>query len=258
MYFVQFLFAFGLGIQVWQVLEASIGDSLSMNTIQEGFNRTVFEDFLQVHGASISPLIGILRWIIPVYALITIFFHSGLIYNLIKNKNTIKSFVKGGALYYLRSIIISLIGLGLMLFISAIIWLPFIIIIGNPIEFFDSEKGLIFWIAGLFFVNVFLMGIIWWWTFATRIEMIKVDHRHIPWKKGIKVFGNGITYYIKISLLYLILNVVIYFIYAFSTNDISAKSVLLIVMLFLFQQIFNLCRIGLRIGYFKSLVSKFI
>jgi hypothetical protein len=148
--------------------------------------------------------------------------------------------------------------MGLILLICAVIWLPFLIVIGNPIEFFDNEKGLIFWIAGLLFVNVFLLGIIWWWTFATKIEMIKDDHIGIPWKKGTKVFGNGITDYIKISLLYLILNVVIYFIYAFSTNEISAKSFWLIAMLFLFQQIFNVLRIGLRIGYFKSLISKFI
>lgn len=254
-YGVQLLFAFGLGLQVWHVLEASMGDSLSMNAIQEGFNRTVFEDFLQVHGASITPLIGILRWIIPVYLLFAIFFHTGIIYNITKGKNTIKTLIKGGTNYYLKSLLITFAGLGIMMIIALLIWIPFFIIVGNPFTYFDNEKYFIFWIAALSLINLIALGMVWWWSFALRTVMIGEESNFIPWKAGTKAFRKGIFSYMKISIFFIIINILIYFVYAFLTNDMSAKSVWIILLLFIFQQVFNICRIGIRVGYFKVLIG---
>ena len=236
-------------------MEASIGDSLSMDVIQEGFNRTVFEDFMQVHGASITPLIGILRWIVPVYLLLTILFHTGIIYNLTNRKKTIKSWIRGGANYFLKSMIISLVGLVIMVMITLAIWLLFFTITGNPLTFFDSEKPLIFWIAGLMGINLLVLGIVWWWSFAIRTSMISLEINYIPWRNGTRVFKQGLGFYFIVTMVFVIVNILIYFIYVFSTNDVSAKNIWVIVLLFVFQQLFNICRISLRVGYFKSLIS---
>lgn len=254
-YGVQFLFAFGLGMQVWHVMEASIGDSLSMDVIQEGFNRTVFEDFMQVHGASITPLIGILRWIVPVYLLFTILFHNGIIYNLTNGKKTIKSWIRGGANYFFRSMVITLAGLAIMVLITLVIWLLFFAFTGNPLTFFDSEKPLIFWMAGLMGINVLMFGIIWWWSFSIRTSMISREINYIPWRNGTRVFKQGLGSYFMITIVFIIVNMLIYFIYAVSTNDVSAKNIWVIVVLFVFQQLFNICRISLKVGYFKSLIN---
>ena len=57
-YFVQFCLALTLGMEVHNVLGASIGKSLEINKLAAHYDHTVFSDFLKVHGASITPLIG--------------------------------------------------------------------------------------------------------------------------------------------------------------------------------------------------------
>ena len=60
-YFLQLYLALTLGMQVYDVLEASIGHSLEINKLLQQYDHTVITDFLKVHGASITPLIGQLR-----------------------------------------------------------------------------------------------------------------------------------------------------------------------------------------------------
>ena len=79
-YAVQIMMAGIIGYQVMNVFEASIGNSLEISKVMHGYNNTVVTDFLNSHGASITPLIGQLRWIILLYIIISIYIHGGLMY----------------------------------------------------------------------------------------------------------------------------------------------------------------------------------
>ena len=89
-------------MQVYHVLEASIGNSLEINKLVETYDDTVVTDFLNEHGASLSPLLGQLRWVLLIYVLFSVFINAGLLYAVVKNKKGWKTFWEGGAAYFFR------------------------------------------------------------------------------------------------------------------------------------------------------------
>lgn len=76
-YLIQIALASTIGLQVYQVIEASIGHSLSLEILIDKFDYSTFYDFFNIHGASLSPLLGLLRWLILLYLLISVFIQAG-------------------------------------------------------------------------------------------------------------------------------------------------------------------------------------
>ena len=72
-YLIQLGLSLTLGIQIYEVLQASIGHSLEINKLMHGYDHTVLTDFLKVHGASITPLLGQIRWLLLLWLLFSVF-----------------------------------------------------------------------------------------------------------------------------------------------------------------------------------------
>ena len=102
-YVIQLVFAITIGLQVYQVMDASIGRSLSLEGLRLGNAHMVINDLLNVHGASLSPLVGQIRWMIIIYLVVASFVHAGSWYLLI-NKDNIYGFWYGGAKTFLISL----------------------------------------------------------------------------------------------------------------------------------------------------------
>jgi len=77
-YVVQLALALTIGLQVYQVFEASIGDSLALEGLKSGYAHTVINDLLNIHGPSLSPLLGQVRWLILLYLIISAFLSAGI------------------------------------------------------------------------------------------------------------------------------------------------------------------------------------
>lgn len=253
-YFIQLVIAVPIGIQVYHVIEASIGNSMSLNIIQEGFNRTVVADFLNVHGASITPLIGTLRYVVPMFLVLSIFLHAGMIGNVVRGNHRITDFFNAGVHHFKHFLIFDLIFFLLIILWSIIVWVPFILWMGNPLENLSSEKILIIGIsiAG----TIYLIGLSIIWILAFNIKVSDVREK-ISWIKSVKkgwiFWKKSITKQCVIFLSYVIIHLIAIFIYMVITDPIGAGSMWLIVFVMLLQQMFSLFRIGLRIALFKSL-----
>ena len=101
-YVFQLLLVFTVGMQIYQVFEASIGNSLGINELMDGFDDTVVSDFIQVHGASLSPLLGQLRYLFLVYLVFSVFINAGLLFAVSEEKPGWVSFWEGGKKYFLH------------------------------------------------------------------------------------------------------------------------------------------------------------
>ena len=159
-YVFQFLLALTLGMQVFQVFEASIGSSLEINKLVEGFNDTVVTDFIHVHGASLSPLLGQVRYLLLVYLVFSVFINAGLLFSVAEEKSGWNSFWEGGKKYFFR-----FLGLALFFLLLAGLWsivtlIPYIGYMQPSIEDFSSEKITVYlffvvlfiWLCGLFYL----------------------------------------------------------------------------------------------------------
>lgn len=78
-YGIQLALAVVWGMQVHSVLDKSIGHSLEISRLLSHYDHTVFADFFKVHGASVTPLIGQMRWLLPVWWLCSVFLQAGLL-----------------------------------------------------------------------------------------------------------------------------------------------------------------------------------
>ena len=255
-YVIQLVIAIPIGLQVYQVINASIGDSLSMDIIQEGFNRTVFEDFLNVHGASITPLIGTFRYVIPVYLIVSIFLHAGIMGNIINDKSKVSSFFSHGVKYFLSFLIINLSFFLTVIIWSCMVWIPFVIWMGNPVEDLASEKSLV--IGGGITAFIFLLGVLmlWLWAYDVKFHCIKTKAkiRNCLIDGWSSIRSSGVRQWLTCCIYLLIhgLTIVIYFLI---TDGIGPTSLGLIFLVILLQQAFSLFRIGLRVALFSSLIK---
>ncbi len=95
-YIFQFLLAATVGLQMNQVIEASIGNSLSIKELEKGYDYTVISDFINNHGGSFTPLLGQMRWMTLIYLVFASFISAGLLFVLTKKSDNYLDFFLGG------------------------------------------------------------------------------------------------------------------------------------------------------------------
>jgi hypothetical protein len=254
LYTLQLVIALPIGIQVYQVMEASIGASMSLNSIQEGFNRTVVEDFLNVHGSSITPLIGTFRYVVPMFLIFSIFLHAGIMGNVVHGKTRIADFFRSGVRHFKYFVGYDLVFFLIVIFWSLLVWLPFLWWMGNPTEDLSSEKILV---IGLIIVgSIYLFGLSLIWILAFDMKLSDIEVRG-TWKqgfsKGVRRWKSDILSQWAIFISYVIIHLIAILLYLGITDPIGASSIWLIVFVMLLQQMFSILRIGMRIALFKSL-----
>ena len=169
-YGIQLLLVMTFGIQVYDVLKASIGHSLEINKLAAGYDHTVIMDFLSVHGASITPLLGQLRWLMLVWLLFSVFTNGGLLYCAVQPEAvTGRVFWQGGAKSFFTFLKISVFLLLLVVVWSGIVWIPTIALLEPMLAFFSSEKYII-WVVFLMLMVWFIgLGLLFVWSVCSRL-----------------------------------------------------------------------------------------
>lgn len=246
-YVVQLLLAVTLGMQVYEVLKSSIGNSLKINKLLLHYDHTVISDFLKVHGASLSPLIGQLRWLVPVWLIFSVFLHSGLLYCSLQPQRTgWRDFWRAGAEYFfpfLRLDLLLLFAAGLW---SALILLPLLSNLEPALEYFSSEKYAV-WLA-LLVVALWLMGLAFLFLLSVlgRIGRMKLPGTFRAIRAAWRIFwcnkGHFTALLLAFSLLHLLF-ILAYWLLECATGMTSPG---MIVVIFILQQLFSFARSVLR------------
>ncbi len=259
-YAMQLLLAVPLAMQVWHVLEASIGNSLEINNLLSGYDHTVISDFLNVHGASITPLIGQLRWVLLVWGLGSVFINGGVLSTLVNKAPNWLSFWAGGAIYFFRFAMVGIAFLLLLLLWTGFTLLPYLGNLMNNFETMASEKVVLGYLSliaiGWFFGFVCLNNA----SIITRTAIIKQGMT--VWQALKKGLGFTFRHFFQTTAIYLvfmalqILAVVTYWWLEGKSGMVTAG---LVMVFFIFQQVLVLFRITTRImtmsgvsNYFSS------
>lgn len=247
-WFLQLLIAITLGMQVWHVLEASIGRSLELEKLLSGYDHTVFMDFLNVHGASVSPLIGQLRWVLAVYLLCSVFINAGILHVVVKGEKSLKAFWVGGATYFFPFLKISLFYLVLMLLWSGLLWVPFLSQVMPGLEKLPSEKTLVQMLLAV--LLVWAAGIVFLFNASILSRTSRLHDQERIWlciRKGLglalKCWGKTSTVFLFFTLLQLFL----FFIYWWLESASGMISPWLVLVFFLLQQTVVVLRIAGRV-----------
>lgn len=252
-YFFQLFLAVILGLQIYQVIEASIGSSLEINKLIEGYDDTVVSDFLNVHGASLSPLLGQLRYVFLVYLLFSVFINAGLLFAVVENKTGWEMFWKGGATYFFRFFILSLLFLFIAGLWAAIIWVPFMGFFPTSPEVFASEKTSVFLLFGFLFI--FFIGLVFLfnWSVVSRIKIINEEKKN--WQAIKEGFGFAIRRFFSLNgifLLFLLFQLLFIIIYWQIEAVSGMVSPILILIFLIIQQVLVFGKWMFKIGTYAG------
>lgn len=236
-YFLQLLMAVPLAMQVWHVVEASIGNSLEINKLLPGYDHTVISDFLKVHGGSITPLIGQLRWALVVWALASVFINAGILFTLVKKSPNWLAFWTGGASYFYRFTKIATIFLFILLVWTGITILPYLANLQVNLETMASEKTVLGYLLVL--VLLWLAGVVYLYCASIVAKTAIIEQDLTTWKALKKGLGHTFRNYFSLAGIFLVfsaLQLLALGVYWWLEGKSGMVSVGLVLVFFLLQQ----------------------
>ena len=250
-YFMQLCLALTLGMQAHSVLESSIGHSLEINKLLVQYDHTVFTDFLKVHGASITPLIGQLRWLLLVWLVFSVFINAGLLYcastETLTRQSKASAFWQGGARYFFPFLKISLIFLLLALVWTLMVLLPIALFFEPSLQYFSSEKYPVWLVLSLLLIYLFGLAILFTWSVISRILKIRTDASIAACiKNGWHEFNKNKRGFVGLIAGFAAFQIVLLSVYWLLETFTGMTSTGLILLLFVVQQSFVFLRIQLR------------
>lgn len=258
-YLLQTGLAITLGMQVHGVLQTSIGSSLELNRLMSGYDHTVMTDFLKVHGASITPLIGQLRWLLLVWLAFSVFLHGGLIHcAAIPTKPKISDFWLGGSRHYLSFLQVSGVMLMLALLWTSMLWLPVLMSLQWSLEYFSSEIISVWAVVLISVVYLAGLAVIYLWSILVRMDIIRENNSlSRALVKGLKMLFEQKMPLVKLFSGYALLQFLLIALYWSLDALIGMRSPTGIALLFLAQQIFVYLRILLQSGLYRTISLRF-
>lgn len=247
-YAIQLGLAVTLGMQVYEVLEASIGHSLEINKLLSHYDHTVLTDFLKVHGASITPLIGQLRWLLLVWLVFSVFIDAGLLYCAARPEQASgRSFWQGGAVYFFPFLKIALFFLALTLIWTALIWVPAAIWLEPSLEYFSTEQYSVWLVLLLLVIWLLGLAVLFVWSVASRLQHLSAgDSVAGNLADGWRVFRSRKASLLSLLAGFAALQMLLVATYFTLEGYSGMTSVLLIPVFFVVQQAFIFFRIQIR------------
>ncbi len=249
-YVIQLALALTIGLQVYQVFEASIGDSLALEGLKSGYAHTVINDLLNIHGASLSPLLGQVRWMVLLYMVISVFLSAGIWYKITRNRDA--NFWIGASIYFVRFLVVSVLLALTFLVISALLWAPYLIKVQYWMEYWSSEEWIL-WLGIIIAVIWFLVaGYLFVCSCLTKKSLV-LDERSMVKSLGYGL-RTGTRAYIKLLPGLLLFAGLIIFLYVIAAcvNEMTLMSSSVgIFLAFLLQQGVVWLKLWLRIGSFE-------
>jgi len=249
-YMIQLALALTVGLQVYQVFEASLGNSMALEGLKSGYAHTVINDLLNIHGASLSPLLGQVRWMILLYMLISVFLSAGIWYKISRSLGA--NFWVGASTYFLRFLGASVVFAIVFVVLSALLWGPYLSQIQHWMEYWSSEEWIL-WLGIIITIFWFLLAAYVFVCSCLTKKSIILDERSVL--RSIKYgFSQGTRKYIRLlpGLLLLAGLLGLFYFGAAYINELSiVSSTFGIFLAFLLQQVVVWLKIWVRIGAFE-------
>ena len=256
MYLIMTMIALTIGFQVYQVIEASIGTSVNLDEIVRGFDYTIWCDFLNIHGASLSPLFGQLRWHILIFLIMSIFMHGGILSNIRLDHVRWTKFWSGGARNFYPFTVIGIFYSIVMLLWTIVIWAPFFINLFTLIERFDRESPIIWMLCVLAIIWIVGLGFVYASSLHSRLRYLDNDTK--IWTSI--QFGMGYSFrrFWKILIILALFFFSLLLVYLMNHSleiGLTISTPWLIFLFLVIQQMFILAKIFLRVASMASFNS---
>jgi hypothetical protein len=254
LYLLNLLPAFLLAWGFRSALLEGLGDSMSAEAILGGFDFTVFSDFLNHHGETLSPIYAQVFAAIGIYALVSVFTAGGILSVLSGTEGSLRNFFMAcGDLFprFFRLFLIFILVASVAGFVAAALLGIFHEIITDGAA---SEKPEILWFlaaVGIWVAIIMLIG--------TIGDYAKIDTVCNDRGKMLRAFWRATKFVLRrflpvvgLQLLIFILVLLLVGLYWSAESLFETASAAAVVLLFILQQAFVGSRIWARVFSFAS------
>jgi len=253
-YVIQFLLAMPLAVLVASELVAPIKNSLELEKLLSGYDHTVISDLANAHGDFMQILTSGLPWLVLIWMIFSVFMNGGLLFTIEKKEPTWDIFWAGGARYFVSFLQIGLFFLIIIVFLSALIWIPLVANWQEIIQSLPSEREYIFILIGVFFLYILLMLFLFAWSVSCRLFYLK---RNIRVWKAIKTGFHFVRKNFRSTeamlLIFALVQLIIVGLNWFLGSNLGMTNTILIFVFFLIQQLLIFFRIIWRISTYAAI-----
>ena len=249
-YAVQLVLGIVVAVTAFRQFNGAIGNSLELDRLANGFDRSIFSDMINEFPTIIEQIQSRFVLVVVLFLLLSIFLHTGLLSNIRKGNYSISKYFQDAKKYFFKFLGVVLISLFLSVVALAIIWVPFFILLGDPLETFHSEKTLILTVMALVILSALLLIVIWLWSVLSRYHIVDGNRLLVSMKAGWVLLKSNFARYYIVGVGLILLHVIITWLYTSVVDDWGAETWFSVLGLVIIQQLFSLIRVWIRtFGY---------
>ena len=249
-YGVQLVLGIIVAVIAYRQFNGAIGSSLELDRLANGFDRSIFSDMINKFPVIIEHIQSRFALMVVLFLLLSIFLHAGLLSNIRYGYYSIFKYFQNANIFFFKFLKVVLISLFFKIVVLAIIWVPFFMFIGDPLETFHSEKTLIFTVIGLVILSVLFLIVIWLWSVLSRYHIVDENRSLVSMKAGWRLLISNFARYYLVGCGLILLHVIITWLYTSVVDDWGAETWFSVLALVIMQQLFSLIRIWIRaFGY---------
>jgi len=249
-YGVQLVLGSIVAVIAYRQFNGAIGSSLELDRLANGFDRSIFSDMINKFPVIIEHIQSRFASMVVLFLMLSIFLHAGLLSNIRNGYYSIFKYFQNANIYFFKFLKVVLISLILKIVVLAIIWVPFFMLIGDPLETFHSEKTFIFTVIGLVILSALFLIVIWLWSVLSRYHIVDKNRLLVSMKAGWRLLISNFARYYIVGCGLILLHVIITWLYTLVVYDWGAETWFSVLALVIMQQLFSLIRIWIRaFGY---------
>jgi hypothetical protein len=249
-YGVQLVLGSIVAVIAYRQFNGAIGSSLELDRLANGFDRSIFSDMINKFPVIIEHIQSRFASMVVLFLMLSIFLHAGLLSNIRNGYYSIFKYFQNANIYFFKFLKVVLISLILKIVVLAIIWVPFFMLIGDPLETFHSEKTFIFTVIGLVILSALFLIVIWLWSVMSRYHIVDKNRLLVSMKAGWRLLISNFARYYIVGCGLILLHVIITWLYTLVVYDWGAETWFSVLALVIMQQLFSLIRIWIRaFGY---------
>jgi len=256
LYMVIFILAIIVTIPFLSSLKAAAGNSTATSQLTSDFNFTVIQEIFINKAFSFPTHMKQAVWIMVLFVFLSIFLTGGILDNLKARMVPFKTgaFLHGSAHYFIRFLKLSFYMLGVHLLVALIIYIPFAVIISGDLSTTATEKWFFQVFLVFFCIHMILAIFLIIVTDYTRFRIVEEDTNRVLkslWMSVRYVTGKFFFTY-GLYLMLLVLPIVLFYVLFLLSKTVTATNGLMILVVFVLQQIFIWMRMALRVWTFSS------
>ena len=222
--------------KVHATLDKIIGQSLILEKMKSGFDKTIFWDIWNEHPQVVNDIFQLFGILFVVYLFISIVINGGMLSNIFKSNFTVNQMIKSGVAYFLPFLLIAMVSLFVLFLSLGILWYLYLKILGNPLEDYTTELPFVYSLLFMIFLSLFAMGKVWAFSVLWRISYIKTGQLLSSFKEAVLLLKSKIWKILLIWFILIILGFIISCTFTLVNASNSSLNIVLVVLTIVLMQ----------------------